>query len=203
METATELKREFLYRNDEVIERTIDQYRQWADEANNALQEAEKLLPKPLSKEQKEELLDKGWSALESMIRNEYGFPNGDVDTILKLQGLNGYAAKDILANVPNRCHAVGGFIITDNGLELATDRVEKIKDDNTYFTKNETQSEALKMAESLCDVLNDGFSKGLINYNDRNVLVNALPKLIQLTSARKEDQVFVPNTRKIAQMRA
>ncbi|MGB2528370.1 hypothetical protein [Flagellimonas sp. SN16] len=203
METTKQVTREFLYRNDEVIERTIDQYQQWADEASNALNEAGKLLPKPLSKEQKEELLEKGWSALESMIRNEYGFPNGDVDTILKLQGLNGYAAKDALANVPNRYHAVGGFVITDNGLELAPDSVEKIKEGNTFFTKNEMQSEALKMAESLCGVLNDGFNKGLISYNERNVLINALPKLIQLTSARKEDQVFVPNTRKIAQMRA
>lgn len=202
MNATAELKREFLWVNHEGIEKTLSQYSAWAEEAKYALDEAQKLLPEPLSIEERELLLHQGWSALEGLIRTAYGFPKATVEFVLSSQGLDGSVAKAAFDLVPGR-HSAVGFAIVDEDVQVSPETVKKIKERNHHYVKNETQSKALKMAKDLCQTLNAGFENGVINMDDRVRLRNAFSQFLELSQARREDQVFVPAVKKIAQMRA
>ncbi len=195
-------KRELLWVNHEGIEKTISSYKAWANEAGSALDEAQKLMPEPLSKEQKEILLEKGWSALEGFIKDAYGFPKATVEWVLDSQGLNGGAAKIAFLHVPAR-HAAVGFSVTNEGVQVSPETVQKVKNSHHHYVRNKMQSKALKTAKEMCDTLNDAFKDGTISTADRTRLVNALPKLIKLSSASRTKQVFEPAVRKIGQITA
>ncbi|KQC31435.1 hypothetical protein [Flagellimonas eckloniae] len=202
MSASAELKREILWVNHDGIEKTLSQYSAWAEQAKYALDQAQKLLPEPLSIEERELLLHQGWSALEGLIRTAYGFPKATVEFVLSSQGLDGSVAKAAFDLVPGR-HSAVGFAIIDGDVQVSPETVKKVKDRNHHYVKNDMQSNALNMAKDLCKTLNAGFENGVINMDDRTRLVNAFSKYLELTSARKEDQVFVPAVKRIAQLRA
>nr|WP_298997247.1 hypothetical protein [uncultured Allomuricauda sp.] len=200
METI-KMEKELLYVNKDGIAKTMQQYQAWADEAANALNLAQELLPEPLSVEQKEILLQQGKTALERLICSEYGYPKATVQFVLQSQSLDASAAFAALDQVPQRNSAVG-FTISDNGVEVSSKTIERVEARHSYYVKNQKQSKALEMARGLCKTLNVGFENGVINMDDRTRLVNAFSKYIELTSARREDQVFTPAVKKIALMR-
>ncbi|TAI48462.1 hypothetical protein [Flagellimonas allohymeniacidonis] len=200
MET-TEMKKELLYVNKEGIAKTMEQYQSWAAEANNALNEAQKLLPDQLSIEQKDLLLNQGWSALEQLICHVYGHPKAKVNVVLDLNGLDGSSAMAAFTHVPNR-HAAVGFTITENGVEVSPRTIDKVRKRHTHYANNERQIEAFKMAQELCETLNEGFANDVYNLDERTRLVNALRKHVELSPGRKEEQVFVPAVKRIAQLK-
>ncbi len=138
---------------------------------------------------------------MEGLIRTAYGFPKATVEFVLSSQGLDGSVAKAAFDLVPGR-HSAVGFAIVDEDLQVSPETVKKVKERNHHYVKNDMQSKALKMAKDMCQTLNAGFENGVINMDDRTRLANAFSKYIELTSARKEDQVFVLAVKKIAQMR-
>ncbi|MDC6366931.1 MULTISPECIES: hypothetical protein [Flavobacteriaceae] len=201
MNATIEKKGELLWVDQEAIDKTMISYEAWAKEAEYALDEAQKLLPKELEQEQKELLLNQGWSALEGLIRNAYGFPKATVEFALSSQGLDGSTAKAAFDLVPAR-HAAVGFKVTGESVIVSPETEQKVKDRHYHYVNNNMQSKALKTAKELCNTLNQAFSEGIIATVDRTRLRNALPKLIKLTSAPQAKQVFEPAARKIGQIK-
>ena len=193
-----------LYVNEEAISKTLEDYNARANEINEAINEAEKLLSKELFPKDKESLLKYGWSAVEQRIRSTYGFPNGDVDAVLKLQGLDATKAKAMFVNVASWHSAIGFEVNDDNEVVLSPQTAEKIKISHSHYTKHEKQVQALELAKNMCVLLNDSHEKELIATSERTDLLNvkAISKFIKLSSAPRNEQVFVPAVKKIAQIR-
>lgn len=199
------MKKELLYVNEEAISNTLEDYNAKAKEVNEAINEAEKLLlSKELFQKDKESLLKYGWIGVQHRIRSTYGFPNGDIDAVLKLQGLDATKAKAMFVNVASWHSAIGFEVNDNNEVVLSPQTVAKVENRSKYYTKNEKQLHALELAKNMCVLLNDSHEKELIPTSERADLlrVKAISKFIKLSSAPRNEQVFVPAVKKIAQIR-
>ena len=201
METIEVKKSVLLYVAQERIDATLADYAEKVREVNEAFVEVDKLFPKPLTKEQKEHLLLSGWNGVEELIRTEYGFPNGKVSAILDLEGLDASVAQGAFINVSS-WHSAIGFIITDQGVELARETAQKVEERNKHYCKNLRQSKALEFAQLLSESLNSQYRDNIITDDERRNTVKALSKYIQLNVARRTEQIVEPNPRAIAKLR-
>lgn len=199
METL-EMKKELIYFDSEKAQATLESYKEWISETAFALEQAQALLPRELTNEEKEQLLEGGWPSLQKMIGEAYGLPKAKTSVVLDLQGLDGTAAEMAFMNVPSR-HAVVGFVITDNGAEISPETIEKVENRHRHYCKNNRQSEALELARTISDLLNQNFERKVITNDERRNTVKALGLYVQMNSAPRSEQIVEPNLRKISQL--
>lgn len=191
-----------LYFNSKGNDKQIEEIKQKSEKANQALGYCRAIFPKPPSNDELLEAMKEGWAGIENLIKTVSGYPEGDIETILKLWGRFEHykKAREFIGNeVFNFLkYREREYIFKDGTFSLNKHIIEEIRELHTYHTTNEKQNKAIDVMEKLSDGLNAAFDERIIYYDAapktlHTMTKNEVVRKISNFLTVKDDRV-VPN---------
>lgn len=195
-----------LYFDSKGSDKRIEEINQKIDKINQANGYSRAIFPKPPSNDELLEAMKEGWMGIENLIKKVSGYPEGDIETILKLWGRFEHykKAKEFISNDVFHFlkYRYSEYIFKDGTFSMNKDVIAEIKELHTYHTTNEKQNKAIDALEKLSDGLNVAFDNRLIYFDpDPKTLYNSSKSSVvrEITNLLtvKDDRV-VPNLEQI-----
>tara|TARA_R110002074_G_scaffold57077_7_gene140493 strand:+ start:5225 stop:5869 length:645 start_codon:yes stop_codon:yes gene_type:complete len=127
------------------------------------------------------EAFKKGWSGIDSLIRESASYPEGDVETILKMNGRyeNYKRAKEFInASIFSFVNYNESEYIFKNGaFTFNKDAIKEFEELHTYYSTNEKQNKAVAVMQKICDGLNSAFDHEIIHFDSKPQTLHANTK--------------------------
>ncbi|WP_417873883.1 hypothetical protein [Xanthomarina gelatinilytica] len=163
-----------LEKNEERIESGLKAALENAKKLNESLDTAMEFVDGPLTDQEKEDLLQGGFSKAMEIIRGKYQFPKADDDFNLKSMGKDPLPAKNALVS-SNALFKGYKYKVENGKVTLTEEGRNEIIESLTVYTKNIKQNEAFKVATDICDKINDAYEQGFVDNFDQTPISKGL----------------------------
>lgn len=168
------------------------------DKANQTFGYVENLFVKSPGHNKIFNAIKNGFEGIDDLVKETYGFANGEVETILRLHGrLENYIeAKSFIENSIFSFinYHKSEYIFNNGAFTFNPATVEEIKENCTIYTKNDKQNKAINVLNKIAEGLNEAFDNGIIYYDadprsfdadTKNYVVRKMTKLLTVDNDR------------------
>lgn len=152
---TTKFKPQFLYRSERKAKAATDKYLQALMSLNKLIDEAESVLSRELTKDEKYSLyqLDSGFVFDE--IKSKYPMPKADESFNLRALGIDLKPYREAL-NAAKVCNVSSyEFLLTGKRFDEDKEYIKELEKTFDIYTQNEKQNEALALSKQMIELLN------------------------------------------------
>lgn len=194
--TPNEFQPILMHTNENAIKSTLKNAEELAAKWNNVLKEAQALLKRNLTDNEKVEILEDRMDEVMTQLRNDFQFKNASDEFNIEALGINLKPIKDAFKQCMGRYD--NDILEVKNGVvQVSEEGKARIEESAKLYTKTQHQNKVYEMAQKLSQNLNEALDMKILHLSSNPLLERAF----DIVTMPMGSNIYKPNYQRIKNM--